>query len=236
MPVDSRILNPVDEIGAVVREAGRTFIVDAMSSFGAMPLDLPRAGIDFLISSANKCIQGVPGFSFVLARREKLEACKGSARTLSLDLSEQWRGLENDGQFRFTPPTHTLLAFAVALDELDREGGVPGRNRRYAANQKLLVTGMKDLGFVPYLQPSIQSPIITAFHYPPHPDFRFEEFYSRLSDLGMVIYPGKLTTVECFRLGNIGDLFEADIRALLKAIEHVLDEMNISLPVPPPVR
>ena len=229
------ILNPVVELGAVVGDAGRTFIVDAMSSFGAIPLDLEKARIDFLISSANKCIQGVPGFSFVLARREKIEAGNGLARTLSLDLYEQWRGLEQDGQFRFTPPTHTLLAFAEALDELDREGGVTGRNQRYAANEKLLVTGMKALGFVPYLEPAVQSPIITAFYYPAHPNFRFEEFYGRLSDLDFVIYPGKLTAVECFRLGNIGDLFEGDIRALLEAVEKVLREMGILVPVPPPI-
>ena len=228
------ILNPVADLGALVRELGRTFIVDAMSSFGAIPIDLHQAHIDFLISSANKCIQGVPGFSVVLARREKLESCKGVARTLSLDLWEQWRGLEHDGQFRFTPPTHTLLAFGQALDELDREGGVAGRERRYAANQKILVNGMKKLGFAPYLDPSVQSSIITAYHYPPHPNFRFEEFYSRLSHLGMVIYPGKLTAVECFRLGNIGDLFEEDMQALLTAIARVLADMNVPIPVPAP--
>jgi 2-aminoethylphosphonate-pyruvate transaminase len=229
------ILNPFAELGAIVRELGRTFIVDAMSSFGAIPINLRLAHIDFLVSSANKCIQGVPGFSFVLARREKLEACQGVARTLSLDLWEQWRGLEQDGQFRFTPPTHTLLAFGQALDELDREGGVACRERRYAASQKILVNGMKKLGFVPYLEPSVQSPIITAYYYPPHGNFRFDEFYSRLSDLGMVIYPGKLTAVECFRLGNIGDLFEEDLQALLTAIARVLADMNIPVPVPQPV-
>jgi 2-aminoethylphosphonate-pyruvate transaminase len=228
------ILNPVAELGAAVRDAGRTFIVDAMSSFGAIPLDLQKAKIDYLISSANKCIQGVPGFSFVLARRESLEKCKGVARTLSLDLWEQWKGLENDGQFRFTPPTHALLAFGAAIDELEREGGVSGRERRYSANQKLLVTRMKELGFVPYLEPALQSPIITAYYYPPHANFKFEEFYTKLSDLGMVIYPGKLTAVECFRLGNIGDLFEGDIRALLQAIEKVLAEMKVPIPVPQP--
>jgi 2-aminoethylphosphonate-pyruvate transaminase len=226
------ILNPINDIGPIVHAAKRTFIVDAMSSFGAIPISLQNDAIDFLISSANKCIQGVPGFSFVLASREKLEATKGLARTLSLDLYEQWRGLEQDGQFRFTPPTHALLAFAQALDELDREGGVAGRNRRYSANQKLLASGMTDLGFIPYLPSAVQSPIITAFHYPPHPNFRFDEFYSRLSDLGMVIYPGKLTTVECFRLGNIGDLHAPDIRSLVQAIEQVLHEMKIPVPVP----
>ena len=230
------ILNPLYDVGAVVKEAARTFIVDAMSSFGAIPINLETAGIDFLVSSANKCIQGVPGFSFILAERKHLDASKGLARTLSLDLFEQWRGLEQDGQFRFTPPTHTLLAFAQALDELEGEGGVAGRNRRYTANQKLLVTGMKELGFVPYLAPAVQSPIITAFFYPPHPNFRFQEFYSRLSDLGLVIYPGKLTRVECFRLGNIGDLTERDIHMLLEQIAVVLSAMSLPVPVPAPHR
>ncbi|HEX7859774.1 MAG TPA: 2-aminoethylphosphonate--pyruvate transaminase [Verrucomicrobiae bacterium] len=229
------ILNPINDIGPIVHAAKRTFIVDAMSSFGAIPISLQNDAIDFLVSSANKCIQGVPGFSFALASREKLAGAKGLARTLSLDLYEQWRGLEQDGQFRFTPPTHTLLAFAQALDELDREGGVAGRHRRYFANQKLLASSMAELGFVPYLQSAVQSPIITAFHYPTHPNFRFDEFYSRLSALGMVIYPGKLTTVECFRLGNIGDLHAPDMHALLNAIKKVLADMNIPIPVPGPV-
>jgi 2-aminoethylphosphonate-pyruvate transaminase len=223
------ILNPIEPLGGIAAELNRTFIVDAMSSFGGMEIDLSSGHIHFLVSSANKCIQGVPGFSFALARRDKLEAAKSTARTLSLDLHEQWRGLETSGQFRFTPPTHALLAFGQALDELQREGGVAARARRYSANHKLLTEGMRALGFVPYLDPAHQSHIITSFHFPPHPNFRFENFYQRLSDRGMVIYPGKLTQVECFRLGNIGHLFPADMHALLDAIKTTLAEMNIPL-------
>ena len=222
----SGLLNPVEEIGQAVAAARRGFIVDAMSSFGAVAVDLGAAGIDYLVSSANKCIEGVPGFSFVIARKAALLATEGYARSLSLDLLEQWRGLERDGQFRFTPPTHALLAFAQALNELEAEGGVPGRAARYAVNQRTLVQGMRGLGFREYLPPERQSHIITSFHYLSSPAFEFNEFYSRLSDRGFVIYPGKLSRVDCFRIGTIGRIFEADIRALLSAVRETLDEMG----------
>jgi len=228
------ILNPVLEIGKLVRAAGRTFFVDAMSSFGAIPLSLIEAQIDYLVSSANKCIEGVPGFSFALVRKERLETCKGQARTVSLDLFEQWRGLEANGQFRFTPPTHTLLAFAQALRELDAEGGVAGRAKRYQANHTALVSGMTALGFKRYLSPEHQTWIITAFHYPGDPAFQFEEFYRRLAERGMVIYPGKLGQVACFRIGNIGRLTVTDIQELVEAVAAVLKSMKVTLPVAAP--
>ena len=228
------ILNPIESIGQAVREAGKAFIVDAMSSFGAVPIDLAASGIDFLVASANKCIQGVPGFSFALARRDRLEACAGTARTLSLDLYEQWKGLESNGQFRFTPPTHAILAFAQALSELKQEGGVAGRAARYSANHQALVFGMRQLGFPPFLDPAHQSCIITAFHYPRDPRFKFEEFYTRLSRRGLVIYPGKLGRVDCFRIGTIGQIHPDDIRDLLDAIAAVLAEMNVAVPVAAP--
>lgn len=220
------LLNPVEEVGREVAAAGRAFIVDAMSSFGAVALDFSAAKIDYLVSSANKCIEGVPGFSFVIARKEALLATEGYARSLSLDLLDQWKGLERDGQFRFTPPTHALLAFAQALRELEAEGSVPGRAARYAANQRTLVEGMRTLGFHEYLPPARQSHIITSFHYPSSPAFKFDEFYSRLSDRGFIIYPGKLSQVDCFRIGTIGRIFETDARALLSAIRETLDEMG----------
>jgi 2-aminoethylphosphonate-pyruvate transaminase len=222
------ILNPVDAIGRVVERSGAAYIVDAMSSFGAIPLDLAAARIDFLISSANKCIEGVPGFGFVLARRERILEAKGQARTLSLDLHAQWAGLESDGQFRFTPPTHALLAFHQALLELEAEGGVSGRAARYRANHTALMHGMQDLGFEAYLAEEDRSYIITTFRYPPHPGFRFEEFYQRLSDLGFLIYPGKLTEALCFRVGTIGRLSVPDIQALLAAMRQVLEEMVVT--------
>ena len=215
------ILNPIEEIGDVVSASGAAYIVDAMSSFGAIPVDVAAGHVDFLISSANKCIEGVPGFGFVLARRSALEAAKGRARTLSLDLHAQWAGLEGDGQFRFTPPTHVLLAFDQALKELDQEGGVEGRGERYRQNHLMLCSGMRELGFEAYLAPEDQSYIITSFRYPADPAFQFEEFYTRLSDLGFVIYPGKLTRESCFRIGTIGRIYPADVTRLLGAIQAV---------------
>ncbi len=228
------LLNPVEEIGRTVKAASRSFIVDAMSSFGAVPLSLESSRIDFLISSANKCIEGVPGFCFVLARKESLQSCQGNARTLSLDLFEQWRGLEANGQFRFTPPTHAILAFAQALRELDAEGGVAGRAKRYRANHAALMAGMTALGFRPYLPPEHQGWVISAFHDPGDPAFQFEEFYQRLARRGMIIYPGKLGQIPCFRIGNIGRLTANDIHELLDAVTAVLQAMNVALPVAPP--
>lgn len=215
------ILNPIEEIGEKAAASGAVYIVDAMSSFGAIPIDLASARIDFLIASANKCIEGVPGFGFILASRAALESCKGQARTLSLDLHAQWAGLEHDGQFRFTPPTHVLLAFRQALRELEQEGGIAARARRYSRNHARLMRGMRDLGFEPYLAESDQSCIITSFRYPSGSGFRFEHFYSQLSDRGFVIYPGKLSGAACFRIGTIGRVSEPDITRLLAAIEEV---------------
>jgi 2-aminoethylphosphonate-pyruvate transaminase len=200
-----------------------------MSSFGAIPLNLAEARIDYLVSSANKCIEGVPGFSFVLARRDALLATEGHARSVSLDLLAQWRGLEANGQFRFTPPTHALLAFAQALAELMMEGGVEGRNGRYHHNYQTLIAGMRKMNFTEYLKPEDQGPIITSFRYPTHPNFEFTRFYEALNARDFVIYPGKVSDADCFRIGNIGRIFEADVRSLLVAIGDVLDEMNIIL-------
>lgn len=217
------ILNPVAEIGQRVAAAGASYFVDAMSSFGAIPLDMAESRIDFLVSSANKCIEGVPGFGFILASRTGLDTSRGNSRTVSLDLHAQWTGLEGNGQFRFTPPTHALLAFRQALRELEAEGGPSGRARRYVNNHARLCRGMRRLGFETYLADEDQSYIITAFRYPADPAFSFEDFYTKLSELGCVIYPGKLSREACFRIGNIGQLRERDIEQLLNAVETVLD-------------
>jgi len=222
------ILNSLQDVGNVTRKFHCTFIVDAMSSFAGVALEIRGWGIDFLISSANKCIQGVPGFGFVLARRDLLLEAAGCARSVSLDLVSQWKGLETDGQFRFTPPTHVLLAFWQALQELEAEGGTNARARRYTENARILLEGMKDMGFEPHLRPEHQSHIITTFRYLPHPNFQFKEFYQRLSDKGFVIYPGKLSDSDCFRIGSIGHIFPEDVHALLSAVQESLEEMGIS--------
>lgn len=222
------LLNPIVEIGQLVARYQRQYFVDAMSSFGAIPVDLAEAGITYLVSSSNKCIEGVPGFSFALAQREALQKTAGYARSLSLDLFSQWQGLEKDGQFRFTPPIQVMLAFEQALKELDEEGGVAGRAKRYQQNHATLLAGMRQMGFSEYLAPHLQSYIITSFHYPTHPNFQFETFYRLLNERGLVIYPGKLSQVDCFRIGNIGRLYPADISRLLEAIQDTIDAMGLN--------
>jgi 2-aminoethylphosphonate-pyruvate transaminase len=227
----SGILNPIAALGSIARRRGIAFVVDAMSSFGAIPIDLTDFAIDFLSSSASKCIEGVPGFSIVICRRADLLACEGQARSLSLDLLGQLRGFEKNGQFRFTPPTHALLAFNQALDELKAEGGVEGRLARYRRNHEVLMTGMRALGFRPLLDSSVQSPIITAFHHPQDDRFSFEALYQSLSDRGFIIYPGKLTQQSTFRIGNIGRLFPSDLEQLVLAIREALLEMGCTVPL-----
>lgn len=213
------MLNPVAAVGQRVKSAGRVFIVDAMSSFGGIPMTMEDCGADFLISSANKCIQGVPGFGFVIARREAIAVCAGQARSLSLDLHAQWKQMEEgNGKWRFTSPTHVVRAFAQALVELAAEGGVSARHRRYQSNQRTLVSGMRELGFRTLLDDALQSPIITAFHSPAHPRYAFARFYQALKQKGFVIYPGKVTAGDTFRIGNIGDVHPADIARLLNVI------------------
>ena len=213
------MLNPLEEVAELCQRRGIRLIVDAMSSFGGIPINMGRLGIEFLISSANKCIQGVPGFGFVIARRAALMACAGRARSVSLDLHAQWQTMEKQGgKWRFTSPTHTVLAFAQALRELDEEGGIAARYQRYSENQRTLVAGMAALGFAPLLPEEWQSPIITAFYSPAHTDYRFADFYQRLKGQGFVIYPGKVSQADCFRIGNIGDVTPARVRALLAAM------------------
>lgn len=223
------IMNPIEEIGRVVKNHDKTYFVDSMSAFGAVEFDLKNCQADFLVSSANKCIEGVPGFSFCICKREALQQAKGWSRTLSLDLFDQWQVLEKTGQFRFTPPTHAILAFKQALDELELEGGVAGRAARYRQNYQTLVVGMRALGFQEYLKPELQSYIITSFRYPEDDHFDFETFYTKLNERGCVIYPGKVSNADCFRLGTIGRIFEADIRQLLAAIRETVEEMGVGM-------
>ena len=225
------ILNPVGDWGAVARDHHCQFLVDGMSSFGGVPLDLRAAHVDFLMSSSNKCLQGVPGFAFVIARRELLMQIRHQPRSVSLNLRAQLEGLQSNGQFRFTPPTHTMLAFRQALRELEEEGGVEHRAARYRENHQVLCDGMGKLGFQEFVPTDLQSDIITAFRYPENSNFDFAEFYQRLSDQGMLIYPGKLSEVDCFRVGNIGHLFPDDMRDLLAAVEHALSELQVEMPV-----
>lgn len=216
------ILNPVKEIVALAREYGVISIVDAMSSFGGIPLDVDQWGIDFLISSANKCIQGVPGFSFIVANKESLMKCQGQARSLSLDIFGQWEAMEKGGgKWRFTSPTHVVHAFLQALVELEQEGGVEKRFERYATSQRALVAGMRCMGIDTLLPDSLHSPIITAFISPSSESYSFIRFYNELKKNGFVIYPGKVAESDTFRIGNIGEVYPADIQRLVEVIGEV---------------
>ena len=220
----SGILNDIEAVGKVVKAAGKVFLVDAMSSFGGVEIPVGAYGIDFLISSANKCIQGVPGFAFIVARRSLLEQCEGRAVSLSLDLYDQWQVMEQDGKWRFTSPTHTVLAFARAMEELDAEGGIPARAARYAANQRLLAERLTALGFRLYLDPAVQGPFITSFYYPAGSRFTFAEMYEYIKARGYVLYPGKVTTADTFRVGNIGEIYAEDIENLAAIMADFLKE------------
>lgn len=215
------ILNPLKEITHMVKMHGKKLIVDAMSSFGGVPLDVEELGIDFMISSANKCIQGVPGFGFIIARKSDLQYCKGVSKSLSLDIYDQWDAMEKGhGKWRFTSPTHVVRAFKQAMDELAAEGGVEARHARYCRNHDVLVEGMRSLGFKTLLKDEVQSPVITSFLYPDK-EFNFKEFYHQLKEKGFVIYPGKISQADTFRIGNIGDVFPEDFSRLIEAIKTV---------------
>ena len=214
------MMNPLGDIAAIVKAHGKILLVDSMSAFGGVPLDIAELRIDYIVSSANKCIQGVPGFGFVIGRVEHLEKTKGWARSLSLDLYDQWQGMEKGrGKWRFTSPTHVVRAFYQALKELAEEGGVAARYARYCENQRRLVAGMEGLGFECVLSSEYHSPIITGFRDPQHADYAFQAFYDRLKAQGFVIYPGKVTGIDSFRIGTIGHVFPEDIDRLIVAVE-----------------
>ena len=228
----SGILNPVEEIAKVVARAGRSLLIDSMSAFGALPVDASKVPFDALAASSNKCIEGVPGVGFVLVRKSVIEGAKGNAHALSLDLHDQYVSMEGNGQWRFTPPTHVLAAFHQALAEHKAEGGVAGRGKRYRDNCRILVDGMRALGFETLLPDAIQAPIIVTFHMPADPRFNFQTFYDRLKDRGFVIYPGKLTVADSFRIGCIGRLGATEMKAALAAIRDVMKELGVESGAP----
>jgi 2-aminoethylphosphonate-pyruvate transaminase len=228
----SGVLNPIAEVASVVARAGRRLLVDAMSAFGAIPVDAREIPFDALAASSNKCLEGVPGLGFVICRKQALEACKGNAPSLSLDLFDQWQALEKTGQWRFTPPIHCIVAFDQALKEHEAEGGVAGRGGRYRNNCRILVEGMRRLGFETLLPDRIQAPIIVTFHMPADPRFVFDSFYDKLRERGFVIYPGKLTVADSFRIGCIGRLGEAEMKGALRAVTEVMGKLGVTSGAP----
>ncbi|MBL8808046.1 MAG: 2-aminoethylphosphonate--pyruvate transaminase [Rhodospirillales bacterium] len=227
----SGVLNPVDAVSDVVARRGRRLLVDAMSAFGAIGL-AATTKYDALAASSNKCIEGVPGLGFVVCDKAAIVAAKGNATTLTLDLHDQWAGFEKTGQWRFTPPVHAIMAFSQALDEHAAEGGVEGRGGRYRRNCKVLVEGLRAMGFQTLLPDTLQAPIIVTVHMPSDPKFVFQKFYDRLKEQGYVIYPGKLTVADSFRIGCIGRLDESHMRGALAAIKATLAEMGVASGAP----
>jgi 2-aminoethylphosphonate-pyruvate transaminase len=224
----SGVLNPVEEIAAVTARHHRRLLVDAMSAFGALPLDAARVPYDALVASSNKCLEGVPGVGFAIIRQSALEEARGNAHALSFDLHDQWVAMEKTGQWRFTPPTHVLAALDQALVEHAAEGGTTGRGARYAKNCRILVEGLRALGFETLLPDALQAPIIVTVRMPADPKFNFETLYDRLSRRGYVIYPGKLTVADSFRIGCIGRLGEAEMRGALENVKQILGEMGVT--------
>ncbi|SOY66599.1 2-aminoethylphosphonate--pyruvate transaminase [Cupriavidus taiwanensis] len=223
------VLNPLDEIAQVVARHGRGLIVDAMSSFGAIDIDARTTPFDAVIAASGKCLEGVPGMGFVIARRTALERCEGNSPSLSLDLYDQWKYMERTTQWRFTPPTHVVAALDQALQQYVEEGGLPARGARYTRNCALLVAGMEALGLKPYLERKVQAPIIVTFHAPADPRYDFKTFYQAVKQRGYILYPGKLTEIDTFRVGCIGHFGDAGIPGAVKAIGEVLAGMGVEI-------
>jgi len=231
----SGILNPLQEIAEATHAAGRKLLIDSMSAFGAVELNFDTLQYEAMVSSANKCIEGVPGFGFVIARKDALEVAKGNCHSLSLDMHEQWATMNKTGQWRFTPPTHVVAAFLVALKAHEVEGGVAGRGARYARNRDVMVAGMRELGFETLLQDRWLSPIIVTFFCPADEKFEFSKFYGLMKDKGFIIYPGKLTVVDSFRVGCIGQMDEHIMRRVVEAAKDTLTDMGVANAAPPEI-
>ena len=223
----SGILNSLNEISSFCKKYKKKLIVDAMSSFGGIEINIKKNNIEALVSSANKCLEGIPGFSFSIIKKKSLYKSKTNAHSLSLDLFDQWKGFLKNGQWRFTPPTHSIVALSSALEQLKKEGGITNRNKRYKKNYQTLINGMNKMGFKSYLDNNLHSPIIVSFKMPKNQKFNFNFFYNNLSKLGFVIYPGSITNQKTFRIGCIGNIYPKHIKMLLKAIEKTLLKMHI---------
>jgi len=224
----SGILNPIQEVSDIVKKHGRSLIIDTMSAFGAIPLDAANVQFDAMMASSNKCLEGVPGMGFAIIRRSVLEQCKGNSHSLALDLHDQWVTMEANNQWRFTPPTHVIVAFDKAIEQFEAEGGVAARNARYSENGRILIEGMREMGFETLLGHNLQAPIIITFKMPADPAFDFQVFYDRVKDAGYVLYPGKLTVAPSFRIGCIGHLGADDMRAALACMRDILNDMGVT--------
>ncbi len=225
------VLNPLQAVADVCQQHGKGLIVDAMSSFGALEIDARTTRFDALVAASGKCLEGVPGMGFVFIRKAILDACAGNSQSLAMDLHDQNAYMEKTTQWRFTPPTHVVVALAEAVRQFEEEGGQPARLARYRANCEVLVQGMAALGFKPFLDPAVQAPIIVTFHAPAHPDYQFKAFYEAAKRHGFILYPGKLTQIETFRVGCIGAIGPDEMRQAVQAVALAMQDMGIGCSV-----
>lgn len=221
------IMNPLADIAKVVERLGRSLIIDAMSTFAAIEIDVRTLPFDALIAASGKCLEGVPGMGFVIVRQSKLETSAGNCHSLAMDLHDQWTYMQKTSQWRFTPPTHVVAALHEALAQYQEEGGLPARGGRYATNCAVLIEGMRSIGLKPFLMASVQSSIIVTFHAPVHPGYDFKTLYQGVRDRGFILYPGKLTQVETFRVGCIGALAPKDMRQVVQAVAATMRDMGV---------
>jgi len=224
--------NPLAAVASVCERHGKGLIVDAMSSFAALPIDAGKVRFDALVAASGKCLEGVPGMGFVFLRKAILDGCAGNSQSLAMDLHDQHTYMGKTGQWRFTPPTHVVVALAEAITQFVEEGGQPARLARYTANCRALVDGMAMLGFRPFLKPEVQAPIIVTFHAPAHPAYDFRRFYDSAKAKGFILYPGKLTQVETFRVGCIGAIGRTEMKQAVDAVAATLREMGIPAGTP----
>ena len=221
-------LNPLHEISQVCAQHGKGLIIDAMSSFGAIEIDVRKTPFEALIAASGKCLEGVPGMGFVIVERSALQKSQGNSASLSMDLYDQWVYMEKTSQWRFTPPTSVVAALRTAVDLFKAEGGQPVRGKRYQDNCDALINGMQKLGFTTFLPRAVQAPIIVTFHAPVDPAYEFRTFYEKVKQKGFILYPGKLTEVDTFRVGCIGDIDKTVMRRAVRAIEETLAEMGVT--------
>ncbi len=222
------VLNPLAEVAEVCARRGRGLIVDAMSSFAALPIDAREIRFDALVAASGKCLEGVPGMGFVFLRKAILEGCAGNCHSLAMDLCDQYAYMEKTGQWRFTPPTHVVMALGEAIAQFEEEGGQPARLARYTDNYRTLIDGMSRLGFMPFLDPAVQAPIIVTFHAPGDARYEFRSFYAFAREHGFILYPGKLTQIETFRVGCIGAIGRSEIEQAVNAVELALQDLGIA--------
>jgi 2-aminoethylphosphonate-pyruvate transaminase len=225
------ILNDLEGIARVCAQRGKGLIIDAMSSFGALPIDVKTIPCDALVAASGKCLEGVPGMGFVIARKSVIEGCAGNSHSLALDLNDQYVYMQKTTQWRYTPPTHVVAALRAAVDQYLAEGGQPARLARYTENCRTLIEGMQALGLRPFLKATVQAPIIVTFHAPADPRYDFKTFYVAVRERGYILYPGKLTQVETFRVGCIGAIDANEMRNVVSAVEQTLAQLQVSTDV-----